>query len=90
MGEPWVLTFDVGTQSARHCWWTGAGAIADLCQENTKKPYYSKSRLGGASRTLLRLSLPHGKGLCCRNGNRIKDVIVTLTTIRTRPVPDKK
>ena len=85
MGEPLVLTFDVGTQSARALLVDRYGAIADLCQEKYEKPYYSKNP-GWAEQKpdfyydcLCRTA----KELCARNGNRIGDVIaVTLTTIR--------
>jgi sugar (pentulose or hexulose) kinase len=85
MKEPLILTFDVGTQSARALLVDKNGNIADMRQEKYAEPYFSKNP-GWAEQTpdfyydcLCRT----GQELCAANRDALKNVIaVTLTTIR--------
>lgn len=42
MGEPLILTFDMGTQSARALLVDKHGAVVAMTQEKYEEPYYSK------------------------------------------------
>ncbi len=85
MTDPLILTFDVGTQSARALLVDKRGAVAAICQEKYREPYFSKNP-GWAEQSpdfyydcLCRV----GRELCDKNRDMLPRVIaVTLTTIR--------
>jgi sugar (pentulose or hexulose) kinase len=85
MTEPLILTFDVGTQSARALLVDKHGATAAMKQEKYAEPYFSKNP-GWAEQTpdfyydcLCRV----GRALCDENPDKLGRIIaVTITTIR--------
>ena len=85
MGNPLVLTFDIGTQSARCLLVRPDGSFADSCQIKYEEPYFSKHPGWAEQRPdfyydhICKL----GKTVCGRNAALLPDVIaVTLTVIR--------
>lgn len=85
MGTPLVLTFDVGTQSARCLLVAPDGSFADVCQVKYDEPYYSRNPGWAEQRPDFYYDriCEIGKTVCERNGDKLQDVIsVTLTVIR--------
>lgn len=89
MDSPLVLTFDVGTQSARCLLVRPDGSFADLCQLKYDEPYYSK-RPGWAEQRpdfYYEKICEAGRIVCERSAGRLRDVVaVTLTAIRNTPL----
>lgn len=85
MGDPLVLTFDIGTQSARCLLVRPDGSFADICQIKYEEPYFSRNP--GWAEQRPDFYYDHicqiGKTVCERNAELLPDVIaVTLTVIR--------
>lgn len=85
MDEPLVLTFDIGTQSARGLLVAPDGSFEDIYQVKYNEPYYSKNPGWAEQRPdfyydrICEIS----KVLCERNTEKIQRIIaVTLTVIR--------
>lgn len=85
MGDALVLTFDIGTQSARCLLVRQDGSFADYCQEKYSEPYYSRNPGWAEQRPDFyydRICLL-GKQIMERNSELSGDIIaVTLTVIR--------
>ena len=85
MGEPLVLTFDIGTQSARCLLVRKDGSFADYAQEKYAQPYYSRNPGWAEQRPDFyydRICLL-AREICGRNQEILPDIIaVTLTVIR--------
>ena len=85
MGEPLVLTFDIGTQSARCLLVRKDGSFADYAQEKYTEPYYSRNPGWAEQRPDFyydRICML-AKEICERNVERLSDIIaVTMTVIR--------
>ncbi len=85
MENPLVLTFDVGTQSARCLLVAPDGSIQDICQIKYDEPYYSRNPGWAEQRPNFYYDriCEVGKTVCERNAGRLKNVIgVTVTVIR--------
>lgn len=85
MDNPLVLTFDVGTQSARCLLVAPDGSFADICQVKYDEPYYSRNPGWAEQRPNFYYDriCEVGKTVCGRNADKLKNVIgVTLTVIR--------
>lgn len=85
MDAPLVLTFDVGTQSARALLAKPNGDFLDMVQVKYDEPYYSRNPGWAEQRPDFYYDriCEAGKTLCERNPEALKDVIaVTLTVIR--------
>lgn len=85
MGDPLVLTFDIGTQSARCLLVRPDGSFADICQIKYEEPYFSRNP--GWAEQRPDFYYDHickiGKTVCERNAELLPDIIaVTLTVIR--------
>lgn len=85
MSTPLVLTFDIGTQSARCLLVRPDGSFADSCQEKYAQPYFSLNP--GWAEQKPDFYYDHictlGKILCERNSEILEDIVaVTITTIR--------
>lgn len=85
MGEPLVLTFDIGTQSTRAVLVDKHGNIVAVSQKKYAEPYFSK-KPGWAEQKpdfYYERMLESGKELCEKNREKLDDVIaVTVTCIR--------
>ena len=85
MNDPLILTFDVGTQSARALLVDKRGNIADVVQEKYAEPYFSKNP-GWAEQApdfYFDCLCRTGRALCGRNPDKLPRIsAVTLTTIR--------
>lgn len=85
MAEPLVLTFDVGTQSARAVLVDKKGNIVAVNQQKYGEPYFSK-KPGRAEQNpdfYYEKIIEAAKGLCAENAELLPDIIaVTLTCIR--------
>ncbi len=83
--NPLVLTFDIGTQSARAMLVNKKGEIEDVFQKVYEEPYFSL-RPGWAEQKpdfYYKMLCLTSKGLCEKNADRLKRVIaVTITVIR--------
>lgn len=85
MDTPLVLTFDVGTQSARCLLVKPDGSFEDMCQVKYDEPYYSRNPGWAEQRPDFYYDriCEAGKIICTRNKEKLKDVIaVTSTVIR--------
>lgn len=85
MENPLVLTFDVGTQSARGLLVRPDGSFADICQVKYDEPYYSRNPGWAEQRPDFYYDriCEIGKTICARNADKLPQVIaVTLTVIR--------
>ena len=85
MGEPLILTFDMGTQSARALLVDKHGAVVAMTQEKYEEPYYSKYP-GWAEQKpdfYYHRLCRTGRELCKKNPEKLENIVaVTLTTIR--------
>lgn len=86
MGTPLVMTFDVGTQSARCILVRPDGDFEDVCKIKYEEPYFSRQP-GWAEQTpnfYYDQLCKAGQIICARNADKMKDVIaVTSTVIRS-------
>ena len=85
MKEPLVLTFDIGTQSARGLLVAPDGSFEDVYQVKYEEPYYSRNPGWAEQRPDFYYDriCDIGKTLCARNTEKMGRIIaVTLTTIR--------
>lgn len=85
MENPLVLTFDVGTQSARCLLAKPDGSFADIEQVKYDEPYYSRNPGWAEQRPDFYYDriCEAGKALCERNQSLLPQIIaVTLTVIR--------
>ena len=85
MENPLVLTFDVGTQSARCLLVRPDGEFEDICQVKYDEPYYSRKPGWAEQRPDFYYDriCEAGKTICARNADKLSRVIgVTLTVIR--------
>lgn len=85
MGTPLVLTFDIGTQSARCVLVKPDGSFEDMCQVKYDEPYYSRNPGWAEQRPNFYYDriCETAKVICSRNTDIMDDIIaVTLTTIR--------
>lgn len=85
MEKPLVLTFDIGTQSARCLLVNPDGSFEDICQTVYDEPYYSRNPGWAEQRPDFYYDkiCETGKTLCARNADKLDRVIaVTVTTIR--------
>lgn len=85
MGTPLILTFDIGTQSARAVLVRPDGAFEDILQINYEKPYISE-KLGFAEVRpdfYFDIICKSGKMLCERNKDKLNDITaVVLAAVR--------
>ena len=85
MEKPLVLTFDVGTQSARCLLVRSDGEFEDICQVKYDEPYYSRKPGWAEQRPDFYYDriCEAGRTICERNADKLSRVIgVTLTVIR--------
>lgn len=85
MGTPLVLTFDIGTQSARCLLVKPDGSFQDICQLKYDEPYYSRKPGWAEQRPDFYYDriCEAGKTVCSRNEEVLSDIIgVTVTVIR--------
>lgn len=85
MENPLVLTFDVGTQSARGLLVRPNGSFADIYQVKYDEPYYSRNPGWAEQRPNFYYDriCEISKTLCARNADKLPQIIaVTLTVIR--------
>lgn len=85
MEQPLVLTFDVGTQSARCLLVRPDGEFEDICQVKYDEPYYSRKPGWAEQRPDFYYDriCEAAKVICERNRDKLSRVIgVTLTVIR--------
>lgn len=85
MEKPLVLSFDIGTQSARCLLVNPDGSFEDICQKVYDEPYYSRNPGWAEQRPDFYYDkiCEVGKILCERNAGKLDRVIaVTLTSIR--------
>lgn len=85
MDKPLVLTFDVGTQSARCLLVNQEGEFEDICQIKYNEPYYSRNPGWAEQRPDFYYDriCEAGKLICDRNQDKLSRIIaVTLTVIR--------
>lgn len=85
MENPLVLTFDIGTQSARCLLADRNGNFSDVCQVKYDEPYYSRSPGWAEQRPDFYFDrmVEVAREVTARNGEKMADVIaVTLTAIR--------
>lgn len=85
MENPLVLTFDVGTQSARCLLVRPDGKFEDICQVKYDEPYYSRKPGWAEQRPDFYYDriCEAGKTICARNADKLSRIIgVTLTVIR--------
>ena len=85
MENPLVLTFDVGTQSARCLLVRPDGEFEDICQVKYDEPYYSRKPGWAEQRPDFYYDriCEAGKAVCERNADKLSRIIgVTLTVIR--------
>ncbi|MEG1835156.1 MAG: FGGY-family carbohydrate kinase [Oscillospiraceae bacterium] len=85
MGNPLVLTFDIGTQSARCLLVNQNGEFIDICQSKYDEPYYSRNPGWAEQRPTFYYDklIEVASELCRKNKESLSDIIaVTLTVIR--------
>ncbi|MEG1551519.1 MAG: FGGY family carbohydrate kinase, partial [Oscillospiraceae bacterium] len=77
MGNPLVLTFDIGTQSARCLLVNQNGEFIDICQSKYDEPYYSRNPGWAEQRPTFYYDklIEVASELCRKNKESLSDII---------------